>query len=83
MLIFFKVAPWVFENKPMSTRVWSVYDNSINLEKLPIVSTGKMFLGLCGNRAEPISICPGLSLRGINVTGLNEVLIFPYGFGKG
>ena len=65
------------------TRVWSAYYNSMNFEKLPVVSTGEMLFDLSGNRREPISIRPVLSIRGIDVTGLDEVFVLPCGFGKG
>ena len=83
MLMFFNVAPLIFENKPISTRAWSAYDNSMNFEKLPVVSTGKMLLDLSGNGREPVAIRPIFRLRGINVTGLNKMFILPDRFGKG
>ena len=65
------------------TRAWSAYDNSMNFEKLPVVSTGEMLLDLSGNGREPVSIRPIFRFRSVNVTGLNEVFVLPDGFGKG
>ena len=50
---------------------------------LSVVIPVERILTIVANRREPIAVRPIFRLRGINVTGLNEIFVLPDRFGEG